>query len=252
MSTKLLQHIGLTEEQAKIYSCLITTGTLPARKIALETHINRSLVYKILKQLIDQGLILETENKKSISTFTALHPSKLHSILKKKEEDLKLADQSYEEALSTLGAQYNLTCGRPTVRFYEGIEGIRMMYRDILRTGTDIQIIRSQLNQNTSELQNLIHAQVKLQAEKGIHVKAIVPTDLPYDDKVIEHDKAHLVTRRRIPTEELHLPALVIVYGNKVSMTAFGDCIITTVIEDKTIADTYRVIFERLWKTAQV
>ncbi len=252
MDIKILQNIGLTEEQAKVYLCLISSGTLPARKIAVNTGINRSLVYKILKQLIEQELITETENKRSVSTFTALHPSKLHRLLKKKEDDLKLADQSYEEALSTLTTHYNLVCGKPSIRFYEGLDGIKMMYKDILRTGTNIDIIRSQLNENSPEFQSLIQSQIKLQAAKGIRVRAIVPHDLPYDDKILENDRKHGIVRKRVPSEDLNLPALVIVYGNKVSMTAFGDCIITTVIEDKTIADTYRIIFERLWKTAQI
>ena len=250
MNTKLLEHIGLTEEQAKIYICLVNSGTLPARKIALQTLINRSLVYKILKELVTFELVTEISNPKGVSTFTALHPSKLHTFLQKKEENLRLADQSYHEAVQTLGAQYNLSHKKPTIRFYEGVSGIKFAYKDILHTHTDILIIRSQHVDNTPELQSVIDTQIRMQVEKGIHTKAIVPTELHFTEETKNKDVENLITRRRTPLHTLQIPALVIIYGNKVSMTSFGENIITTIIEDSAISETYKMIFERLWETS--
>lgn len=252
MIEKLVQNIGLSEEEAKIYICLVNSGTIPARKIALETKINRSLVYKILKQLIDQGIVIEDKNKKAISVFRALHPSKLQTFLKQKESDLKLADQSYHEVVSALGAQFNLTCGKPTVHFYEGIEGLKYVYKDILHTKKDIKLIRSPKDNDVSEVAKIVLEQIKRQVDRGIKTQAIVPMEYPYDNVVVQKDKENLVTRCRIPRAELHVPAQVIIYGHKVALTSFEGCMITTIIEDVGIAETHTQIFDRLWKTGEV
>jgi hypothetical protein len=45
----------------------------------------------------------------------------------------------------------------------------------------------------------------------------------------------------------LNNPAQVVIYGNKVALTSFGDCMITTIIEDPSITKTFNMLFEVLW-----
>lgn len=247
MSTKLLEQIGLTGEQARVYSCLVSSGTLQARKIASESRVNRSLVYKILKQLIEFGLVLENTSSGSISTFTALHPSKLHAIVKRKEDDLKIADQALHEAVSSLGAQFNLTCGKPSVRFYEGLDGWKILHKDILHTGKDIMLIRSPLDNNTNDLKLMTGKNRENMKTAGIHIKLIVPIKNTPSSISVEEDKNYLIERRRVPREELNNPAQMVIYGNKVALTSFGNCMITTIIEDGDIAKTCAMLFSALW-----
>lgn len=252
MSTKLLEQIGLTSEQAKIYLCLVSLGTLTARKIAIETMVNRSLVYKILKELIEFGLVIENTNIRSTSTFTALHPSKLHSLVNKKETEFKLADSALHEAVSTLGAQFNLTCSKPSIRFYEGIEGVRILNKDILHTKADIKLIRSPLDNNTDDLKPITLKNREEMREAGINIKLIVPIKNTPSSVSLEEDKKYFVERRRVPRTELNNPAQVVVYGNKVALTSFGGCLITTIIEDSSIARTFDMLFDVLWNKYSV
>ena len=247
MSIKLLEQIGLSPEQAKVYLSLVSSGTLSARKIALESRVNRSLVYKILKQLIEFGLVTEQADPGKVSTFTALHPSKLHSIVKKKEEDLKLADQALHEAVSTLGAQFNLMCGKPTVRFYEGLDGLKILNKDILHTKSDIKLVRSPLDNNGEEVIPVWAKNREALREAGLKIKLIVPIkNTPSTITKAEDEKYH-TERRRVPREELNNPAQVIIYGNKVALTSYGDCMITTIIEDQNIRKTFDMLFDVLW-----
>ncbi|HEY4493821.1 MAG TPA: helix-turn-helix domain-containing protein [Candidatus Paceibacterota bacterium] len=247
MSIKLLEQIGLNPEQAKVYLCLVSSGELPARKIALESRVNRSLVYKILKQLVELGLITENTVPGRVNTFTALHPSKLHSLIKMKEEDLKIADQALHEAVSTLGAQFNLACGKPSVRFYEGHEGIKILNKDILHTKVDIKLIRSPFDNNTEELDIKAKKLLEERARAGIKTKLIVPIKNTPSSITPEWDQTNLIERRRVPREELLNSAQVIIYDGKVAFSSFNDCMITTIIEDKGIADTCSMLFDALW-----
>ncbi len=247
MSTKLLEQVGLNLEQAKVYLSLVSSGALPARKIALESRVNRSLVYKILKQLVELGLIIESTVPGSVSTFTALHPSKLHTLVKRKEEDLKLADQALHEAVSTLGAQFNLACGKPTVRFYEGLEGLKILNKDILHTKSDIKLIRSPLDNNAEEVIPIWSKNREALREIGIKIKLIVPIKNTPSTISKAEDEKYLTERKRVPRTELNNPAQVIVYGNKVALSSFADCMITTIIEDQNIRKTFDMLFDTLW-----
>lgn len=248
MSIKTLQQIGLSEEQAKIYYSLINNGTLSARKITLETGVSRTLVYKVIKQLIDLGLVSEHEYDGKISKFTALPPINLQKIVDKQNEETKLANHAVSEAISILGAQFNLSCGKPTVRFYEGVEGIETLNKDILHTKSDLKILRSPMDNDTKKLDEIVKKQIKEQVGLGIKSKVIVPMDMPFDDFIVKKDKENLVTRCRIPREEFKNNAQIILYGNKVGFTSFVDCMITTIIEDESIRETMDMLFEALWE----
>ncbi|MEI7463422.1 MAG: helix-turn-helix domain-containing protein [Candidatus Taylorbacteria bacterium] len=247
MSNKLLEQIGLTGEQARVYSCLVSSGTLQARKIASESMINRSLVYRILKQLIEFGLIIENSSPGSVSTFTALHPSKLHAIVKRKEDDLKIADQALHEAISSLGSQFNLTNGKPSVRFYEGLDGWKILHKDILHTKENIMLIRSPMDNNTNDLKLITGKNRAEMKAAGISIKLIVPIKNTPSSIDPKEDKHYLIERKRIPREDLNNPAQVVIYGNKVALTSFRNSMITTIIEDSDIATTFRMFFDVLW-----
>jgi len=242
-----LEQIGLTSEQARVYSSLISSGTLPARKVASESRVNRSLVYKILKQLVELGLVTENAVPRSVSTFTALHPSKLNTIFKRKEDELKIADQALHEAVSSLGAEFNLTCGKPSVRFYEGLEGIKILNKDIIHSKSDVRLIRSPFDNNTEELDAKAKKLLEDRANAGIKTRLIVPIKNTPSSITPEWDRTNLIERRRVPREELLNSAQVIVYGHKVAFTSFNDCMITTIVEDKGISDTCTMLFESLW-----
>lgn len=247
MSNKILENIGLSSEQASVYTCLIEHGNISARKISIETGINRSLVYKIIKQLTELKLVEEAQKDGSISKFSALPPSNLKNIVQKKKEQASVAETSLHEALSTLGAQFNLMCGKPTMRFYEGLDGINILNKDILRTRKDIKIIRSPLDNNTSELDSVAKKLLSDRAVLGIKTKLIVPIKNTPSSISPEWDKNYNIERKRISREELLNPAQVIIYGNKVAFTSFNDCIITTIIEDRGIQETMDMLFESLW-----
>lgn len=246
MDIKALEQIGLESDEAKVYSTLVINGTSQARKVAYDSQINRSLVYKILKNLISEGLVVENESG-SISTFSALHPSKLHSLVKKKEEESKLADHAFHEVVSTLGAQYNLTCGKPTIRFYEGLEGIKILNKDIIHTKSNIKLIRSPFDNNDDDLDKHAKNLIEERAKLNIHTKIIVPIKNTPSSISTEWDKNNLIERKRIPRSELLNPAQVIIYGNKVALTSFANCMITTIIEDTGITKTFEMLFDNLW-----
>jgi|GEM_PF-5660680 len=78
----------LTEAEILIYTVLLNKGQLTATKIASETNLNRSNLYRILENLSNKKLISNSiSNKKRY--FFANNPSKLKELMNQKIKSLK-------------------------------------------------------------------------------------------------------------------------------------------------------------------
>lgn len=239
---------GLTPEQAKIYLFLLENGLAPAKGISLKTGIGRPLTYKILERLIELELVEKRENVGKVTFFSPRHPKRLKELAEKRREETERSASDLQSAFGLLISEFNALQDKPNIRFFEGEEGIKHVYGDILETGKDIMIITSPIHEGRQEVLHLIREQVKKQAEQNIKTRAITPH---HEGKLlalpVEEDEKHLITRKQVPTEKLNIPAQVIVYSDKVAITNFKESIITVAIESKYIAETFRIMFEYMW-----
>lgn len=248
MNQNPLEQIGLTPEQSSAYRALVRKGSLPARKVATEGGLSRPLAYKVLGQLVALGLVAEESSPGKPLRFSAKHPSNLAGILEHRAQELRLAEQALDEAVRSLGSEFTLTCGKPATLFYEGIEGVRALNRDILATGAPVSLVRSPLDNDTEDLDRLAKKLVADRAAAGIKTRLIVPIKNTPSSIAPGWDAEHLIERRRVPRAELHNPAQVAVYGSKVAFTSFGGCLVTTIVEDAGIAKTCQMLFDALWE----
>ncbi len=67
-----LIEVGLTENEAKVYSCLLRKHTFTATEISQCCNVNRSRIYSVLESLINKGLCIEKLGK--IRKFQAAAP----------------------------------------------------------------------------------------------------------------------------------------------------------------------------------
>ncbi|MDP8203957.1 MAG: helix-turn-helix domain-containing protein [Candidatus Tenebribacter mawsonii] len=67
-----LMDVGLTENEAKVYSCLLRKRTFTATEISQCCNVNRSRIYSVLESLINKGLCIERLGK--IRKFQAAAP----------------------------------------------------------------------------------------------------------------------------------------------------------------------------------
>ena len=67
-----LMEVGLTLNEAKVYSCLLQKHTFTATEISQCCNVNRSRIYSVLESLINKGLCIEKLGK--IRKFQAADP----------------------------------------------------------------------------------------------------------------------------------------------------------------------------------
>src|SRR3989338_135756 len=129
---------GLEPDQAQIYEILLKNGPLKAGKVALKSTLKRGLVYKILDELVELGLVIKNEPAGKVAIFEPAHPLKIKEFAEAKEAKLKTAQLALDGILGNLTSDYNLALNKPGVQFFEGMDGIKKILDDSLASKTEI------------------------------------------------------------------------------------------------------------------
>lgn len=250
MYKDFFKQLGLSNEQSAIYLSLVEKGPNQARKIALETKIPRTLCYKILADMIQQGLVYKEETpEKPVAVFFPSPPSAFRNLITKKKEVIEHLDTSFNTLAGSLSAEWNRMWKKPSISLYEGVDGIKRIYDDILDSKeSEICVISSPLDMD-NDVRLIMKDRIAQQARRGIRTRAITPLreDLINTIKQ-EIDEKNLITRKKLTQAELPIPAQLIIYGESVSITNFSNNVTNFVIHSKKTADTLRLIFDLLWK----
>ena len=119
---KILQNLGLSEAEAKIYLTVLETGSTLAGPIIKKTGLHRGTTYQILQRLQEKGLISSVIKGKK-QHFEAASPKAFLQKIKQQEQEL-------QNILPTLLAKQPKTKQKVTV--YSGKKGIRTVMDNIL------------------------------------------------------------------------------------------------------------------------
>ncbi len=246
-----LTQIGLSKDQALVYTTLLQKGTSLASKVAKNSELTRPLAYKLLQELITLGLVVKKDEIGSVAQFTAEHPLKLRELIDRRREATALSSATLESVMSSLISTYTTLSGKPGVRILAGITGIQELYEDILNENKDILLIRSPKDISHLELGSIVEKQIDAQVKLGIHTQTITPLTNETHEELTNWDPTHLVTRRLTYLEKLNIPAQILIYGNKVAITAYEGELMTTIIDNEAICASFRILFSFMWQTLE-
>jgi len=242
---------GLNINQAKMYETIVRGGKLPASHAARLANVPRTLGYKALQELQTLGLIGKEDVPGKVATFSAAHPFKLKEMVDQRYTQAKDAKVAIEGVLGKLISDFNTRSGAPGLRILEGAAGVAELYEDILNERQPIKLIRSPEDSRHPELAEMVRKQIGEQKKIGIQTQAITALAEGTPAEIIAFDDERLVTRRIVPKEKLAVPAQIIIYANKVAITAYEDAVITTIIENPAIRKTFEMVFDYLWGSAE-
>ena len=250
-----LKKAGLTDKEAAVYATVLDMGSAFPSKIAAASKLNRSTVYKILDDLVLKGLVSELERNKKLC-YQVERPNKLVHYARNK---IQRAEDSYEYAkklLPEIEGLFSLVPNKPKVRFFEGIDGIKTVFSDHVAEEKKYEMVAYS---NVEDLIKVLPPQfvahyVKSKALLGVTTRAIFPETpfaTAYNRRVYSKvDKKTHINMRFTPAETFPYKGEITMYGrNKVSIVNFHEKIlIGVIIEDETISNMMRMIFELAWK----
>ena len=67
-----------------------------------------------------------------IAFFSATHPNKIKELVLQQKRELEETSKSFDSLYGKLASDFNLLMGKPNVQFFEGKDGLKHVYDDIL------------------------------------------------------------------------------------------------------------------------
>ena len=107
MDTKVLENIGLTEGEIKVYLALIKLGPSTSGPITDSSGVSRSKVYNILERLMQKALVSFIIKQKT-RYYQAEDPTKIRSYLNKKQHEFELQKAEVDKLIPELQLQKQL------------------------------------------------------------------------------------------------------------------------------------------------
>lgn len=238
----LLQELGLTQNEAKIYESLVTYGGSGVSTISLRSKVHRRNAYECLHRLIEKGLVYEIFTRGE-TVYEAVQPGKLMELIQEKE--LRLA-----AALPDLMAVFRQHRSPQRAYIYKGVEGVKNYMNAALETGKDMYILGSKGAWFDPRLETHTTRFLKEAEAKGMHLHIIFDHDVR--EKLPKIPTALTKTYKFLPQA----------YSTDATMDIFADHVVTytgmepgRLIEDVTIfvmvseplAESYRIWWKLLW-----
>ncbi len=243
MLESLLENTGLSHKEALAYMAALELGETTIERLAKKSAIKRTTLYDVVGNLKEKGLI-STLRRKKRTYYYAEDPRAISGQLKEKQE-------TFESILPELLSIANFIEKKPRIRFFEGIDGMKEVYKDTLRyTDQEMLVWISEEAYTNFDEQWIRKFYVPKRIDAKIWVRAIVP-----DTKIMREFKAadpySIRETRLVSGEKFPFTIEFFLYGkDRLALIAFEEKI-GMLIESQKIYTTLKSIFEMNWLWAE-
>lgn len=241
-----LINLGLNEKEARVYLALLPLEKATAYTVATRSGLKKPTAYVVLDNLVSKGFALKIPQKDK-HYFLAKSPKECMSIAREKL-------YSAEEFLPELMAMRKTTEEKANISYFEGIDGIREMYKNVLGV----------MKNKPEENKNLVAFYA--------HTKDTPANFRKYLEEMVEKFREEKIQRRYITTKHptvkkyfdkkliqgLHVEAQALpeeIYSSNISIEVYDNFtqiishryIQGILIENPDIAKVMKQIFNLVW-----
>lgn len=238
-----LINLGLTIEESKVYLSVVELGGSFVSSIARRAKVNRSTCYHTLDNLIKKGLI-SSYKKGKILHFTAEDPNRFMQMA---EERVKRTENLIPQLISLT----NSMAFKPKIRFYEGIEGIKSIFGDILNT-KDEMLGYTNINDIINLFPDYFRSYCHKKINNNIKTRYIAPASEEgvdiIDDYYPKKYDPNLLEILMVNPKEFNFRNEIAIYGNKVAIIYLNpDELLGIIMESATFAQSMKSFFNLAW-----
>jgi HTH-type transcriptional regulator, sugar sensing transcriptional regulator len=239
ISKSLLKSLNLSPAQAAVYIAALELGQATIQGLSKKSGVPRASIYTFINELRERQLMTETKKGKR-NLYGATEPSRLVDIEQTRLHELK-------SVIPELAAIANKARMKPRVTFYEGIDGLKQIYPDVLTAQTEV-VGFADFNTGPGVMGERYYTEYLMPArvKKGILFRVIV-RDTPEARKfAAERDNRDLRETKFLPGD--NVPTELNIYNNKIVMFSFNRTKpFAVMIEDDALARTQRLLWLAAW-----
>ena len=235
MDITILEDIGFTKAEIKVYFALLEMGKSGAGMIISKTGLQNSVVHMTLNRLLEKGVISYVK-KGRFREYYPQDPNTILEIIEKKKE-------SFEKLLPEILAKQK-PVEKNEAEVFKGMKGLKTALYDLIDDAQkgDEFLFFSFFAQNPDdfdEVYDFYKEFAKDREEYGIITKGIAPASIK--------DKFAGRKLRNITFVNFPIPTNISVFRNKVLMTPWEEEKITFLIRSRQLAESFRTYFYSIW-----
>ncbi len=246
MKESQLVELGFTSNEAKVYFALIGLGSTEAHRIIIGTKLHKSVVYDNLYKLIDRGLIsFVTEGKKKI--FSAANgQSFIHYF---EEQEKRIAQQKkdaliFAQNLDKLAVRSQK---KDDAAVFRGINGVKSFFRQTM-ADQNPQFAFGAPQESVDSVGAHFWRNLNL-----VRVENKIPAKMIFNSRLRSFAKGHPKKHTEIRFFDGDFEPLTetFIQGDKVAICVWKKEPLLFVINDASVAQSYKKYFDILWKQSQ-
>ena len=242
MDITVLEDLGLTQAESKVYITLLELGSSSAGPILEKSNIQNSVVHRALNSLISKGLInYVSEGKRKV--YQATNPENFLNFIEDKKK-------RFEQILPDLKQKQKYQKNSENATLYRGIRGIKEVYNLLINTKAK-EYLTYGGGPPTEKVMGIdwwLALHQKRVANKLSSRQVFDESVRNIGGKDIEKKK---ITEIRYVSAELAQFQETVIVGDYVAINVFSDNPYSFLIKDKAVAEGYKKYFELLWKIAK-
>ncbi len=247
MNEKLLEDLGLTKGEIKVYLALLKLGETTTGKIIEEAQISSGKIYEILDKLIKKGFVSFIVKEKT-KYFSSASPRRILDYVHEKEKELNQKEQELLKELPSLIALEKAGKEKKETHLFKGFKGIQTaIFEALEEIDSKDEVLAMGIRSSKEERFNLLWQRWHLnRVNRKISCKAI------FSDKNTEyyhHFKKMKFAKVRVLKGIT--PSAIDIMKDKVLIFTYGEEPSCLLIKNSEIAESFKSFFENLWEIAK-
>lgn len=216
----LFLSLGLSEKESNIYRILLDIAQGTAATIIAKSGLKRGITYAVLYSLEKKRLIRQFK-KEGKTYFQMESPQKLVELIEKKKKEVEQVEKSLETVIPQLTSQYKLAIGKPTIRYFEGKQGLIEIFKDIYAPKKDPVYGAVDMDQIQKVFPSVPDKEfIPSRLKNKLYVKCLF-NDTEYARGLHQKDKEQLRETHLLDPKKYPLPACLEAYEDKVALMSF-------------------------------
>lgn len=246
MNVDKLVELGLSKSEATLYLALLKLGSADVKTLVYETGFFKANTYDSMEKLCEKGIVSKVVQN-GVRTYNLEKPDSLIEFIQKKKSELEAKEELAKELAKEAQKSKENTHSSETAVVLRGVSGVKQIYSEIIEKKLDSLIFGSPIESETligNHYWKNFHLKLN---ERNIQTKMIFHKSLRHWKNVNDPKKHQL----RFHDAEFESLTETTIYGDKVAFTVWTQKPVVTIIKNKHVADSYRQIFNILWKQSK-
>ncbi len=244
---QILQRIGLTSSEIKVYLALLRIGPSQKTNILREARIAPSKIYHVLDKLADKGLVsIVTTN--NVKNFAAARPSRIQDYLSQKRKEIIEDEKILDKIIPKLESlQHN----NAKIVVYIGWKGMETVYNSLvsnMKRKDNVYIIGAGAGPKEDKFELFFTKYGREAFSKNLNIKVIFNESARQYINKIEKN-IHKKYQKRFLFE--NTPSELIILNDYTGILIRKMEPILILIQDSETANSFINYFNELWRIAK-